>query len=107
MQIHTRDTALKVKEHSHTLNFPVNSALLIAKYGLELFDKCYNWSLPLRSVGIRAINLKGEGAAVQEDLFGEADREQRIERIENSISSVRDRFGKDSIKRGRILDRNK
>lgn len=103
VQIHTRDTALKVKETSHATDSPVNSALLIAKYGMELFDKSYNWALPLRSVGIRAINLNS-GGAVQEDLFGKTEKQEKIEKIENSVFAVRDRFGKKSIKRGSILD---
>ncbi len=103
IQVHTRDTALKVKEVSHSVEAPVNSALLIAKYGMELFDKTYHWNLPLRSVGIRAINLKGDAVAVQEDLFGASDTNDRIEKIENSIYSVRGKFGKGSVKRGRNI----
>ena len=104
IQVHTRDTALKTKEYAHSVSVPVNSALLIAKYGIEIFDKSYNWLLPLRSVGIRAINLKGEGTAVQDDIFGENQMNLKIEKIENSIFSVRDKFGKNSIKRGRTLN---
>lgn len=103
IQVHTRDTALKVKETSHSIEAPVNSALLIARHGMELFDKTYKWNLPLRSVGLRAINLKGESVAVQADLFGEVNEDEKIEKIENSIYTVRDKFGKKSIKRGRNI----
>ena len=103
VQVHTRDTTLKIKEYSHSVETPVNSALLLARYGMELFDKSYGWQLPLRSVGIRAINLNGEGFAVQEDLFGNAKRSAEIEKIEDSLSAVRKRFGKGSIKRGRTM----
>lgn len=103
VQVHTRDTALKVKEFSHSLEAPVNSALLIAKYGMELFNKSYNWKLPLRSVGLRAINLKGNGAAVQADLFGAREHDAKIEKIEDSIYGLRGKFGKQSIKRGRTI----
>lgn len=100
VQVHTRDSALKIKEFSHTVETPVNAALLIAKYGMELFDKSYEWRLPLRSVGVRAINLKGEGFAVQQDLFGKTEQFKKIEKIEDSLFKVRDKFGKESIKRG-------
>ncbi len=103
IQVHTRDTALKVKEVSHSIDYPVNSALLIAKHGMELFDKTYRWNLPLRSVGIRAINLKGDTVAIQEDLFGASDQNEKIEKIENSIYCVRGKFGKSSVKRGRNI----
>lgn len=103
VQVHTRDTTLKVKETAHATDIPINSALLIAKYGMELFDKTYTWNLPLRSVGVRAINLKGEGLAVQEDLFGEIRQNEKIEKMEDSLFSVRNRFGKNSVKRGTTL----
>ncbi|MBO7520319.1 MAG: DNA polymerase IV [Clostridia bacterium] len=103
VQVHTRDNTLKTKEYSHSVDMPSNSALLIAKYGMELFDKSYKWNLPLRSVGLRAINLKGDCVSVQEDLFGHAAEADRQEKIEDSLFSVRGRFGKDSVKRGRIL----
>ena len=101
VQIHTRDTALKIKETARVMDMPTNSALILAKCGIELFDKTYKWDLPLRSVGIRAVNLKGDAVAVQEDLFGESNKNEKIEKIENSIYDVRGKFGKGSIKRGR------
>ncbi len=103
IQVHTRDTALKVKETSHALEMPVNSALLIARFGMEIFDKAYRWDLPLRSVGLRAINLKGDNVVVQTDLFGERNQDEKIEKVENSIYTVRGKFGKKSIKRGRNI----
>ena len=103
VQVHTRDTSLKVKEYSHSISVPVCSAMLIAKHGMELFDKSYAWNLPLRSVGVRAINLKGENAAVQQDLFGESGEVEKIEQIDSSLFTLRDRFGKGSIKRGRTI----
>ncbi|MBR4910162.1 MAG: DNA polymerase IV [Clostridia bacterium] len=103
VQIHTRDTSLNIKEVARATAVPVNSALLIAKYGMELFDKTYRWNLPLRSVGIRAINLKGDNVAVQEDLFGLSLKDEKIEKVEDSLFDLRNRFGKSSIKRGRTI----
>ncbi len=103
IQIHTRDTALKVKETARALDCPVNTSLLIAKRGMEIFDSVYEWSLPLRSVGLRAVNLKDGYFAVQEDLFGDRSEEKREELIENSIQNVRNRFGKESIVRGTTM----
>lgn len=103
IQVHTRDNTLKVKEYSRSVETPSNSALMIAKYGMELFDRSYEWRLPLRSVGIRAINLKDNCFAVQEDLFGQSQKAEKLEKIEDSLFSVRGRFGRESVKRGRIL----
>lgn len=103
IQVHTRTVSLKVKEFSKSFSGGINSALLIAKKGMQLFDENYHFEQPLRSVGIRAIRLTDE-LAVQQDLFGVAVNDEREEHIEDSIQTVRDRFGCDSIKRGRIIE---
>ncbi len=102
IQVHTRDTALKVKEFSHSLENPLNTAILIAKQGMELFEQNYDWHLPLRSVGLRAVGLKSENIAFQRDFFGTDDDNDRQEKIEDSIEYIRQKFGNTSIKRGRI-----
>lgn len=107
VQVHTRDISLKVKEFSHTFNLPVNTALGIAKRGMELFDESYRFNLPLRSVGIRVTSLRCENVAGQADIFGDFADEERNEQIENSVYAVREKFGRESIKRCRIINKRK
>lgn len=104
IQVHTRDTTLKTKEYSHTITNPLNTSILLAREAIKIFEQNYNWDLPLRSVGFRVTNLKGDNVAFQQDLFGDASYDQRQEIIENSILNVRKRFGTDSLKRGTICD---
>lgn len=104
IQLHTRNTALKVKETAHTFSVPVNSAMMLAKKAMELFKSVYKWDIPLRSVGFRAINLKDGSCAVQQDFFGDTAVAKRQEDIENSIQTVREKFGFESVKRGRIIN---
>lgn len=99
VQIHTRDTSLKIKETARAMRVPENTAMIIAKSGMKLFKETYKWNMPLRSVGLRAINLKTDGFAVQQDIFGEAAANEKEVKIEKSMSAVRDKFGKSSIKR--------
>lgn len=100
VQVHTRDTNLKIKEFSRTLQSPINNSILIAKQGMRLFEQNYNWNLPLRSVGLRVQNLKGENVAFQQSIFGSEKSEEQAEKIENSILEVRKKFGRQSLKRG-------
>lgn len=104
VQVHTRDTSLKTKEYSHTLNNPLNTSILLAKEAIKIFEKNYNWDLPLRSVGFRVTNLKGDNVAFQTDIFGEQSDDQKQEIIENSILNVRKKFGNKSLKRGTNCD---
>ncbi len=104
IQVHTRDTNLKTKEYSHTLTNPLNTSILLAREAMKIFQKNYNWGLPLRSVGFRVTNLKGDNVAFQTDIFGQESDEQKQEIIENSILSVRKKFGNQSLKRGTNCD---
>ena len=104
IQVHTRNTSLKTKEYSQTLSIPLNTSILLAREAIKIFEKNYTWDLPLRSVGFRVTNLKGDNVAFQTDIFGEQAFDERQEIIENSILKVRKKFGVDSLKRGTICD---
>lgn len=100
VQVHIRTSSLAVKEFSHSFNNTTNCALTLAKYGFEVFNQNYKFSEPLRSVGLRAINLKTDSSAVQQDIFGNSENNIKTEQIEESVYKVRQKFGKSSVKRG-------
>ncbi len=100
IQLITRTPDLISKEFSQKLDTPTNVGLIIAKAGMELFKN--NKVLPLRSVGIRAINLKKDCGYVQQNLFSESDAEKQNE-IENEMDEINKKFGKNSIKRASVM----
>ncbi len=104
VQVHIRTASLAVKEFSLTFRDTTNSSLIFAKRGFELFCKNYTFGEPLRSVGLKAINLKDTTTAVQQDIFGDDDRKAEIERIEDSIYELRQKFGNSSIKRASTVE---
>ncbi len=106
VQVHIRTTSLSAKEFSHTFNYTTNSALRLAKEGFRLFKSNYVFGEPLRSVGLRAINLKDNESAVQQDLFGEDEREAELEKIEDCVYELRKKFGKSGVKRGTTVNRS-
>ena len=100
VQVHIRTAALSVKEFSHSFNDSTNCSLTFAKRGFELFCRNYTFGEPLRSVGLRAINIKDSKSAVQQDLFGENEQYEELEKIDDSVYELRKKFGKNSIMRG-------
>ena len=104
VQVHIRTASLSVKEFSLSFHDRVNSSLVLAKRGFELFLRNYTFGEPLRSVGLRAINLKdSDDSAVQQDIFGESEKDLETEKIEDSIYELKQKFGKSSIKRGTTI----
>lgn len=107
VQVHIRTASLTVKEFSTTFHDMINSSITLAKRGYKLFTENYTFGEPLRSVGLRAINIKDTKNAVQQDIFGESQNERKIEKIDDSIFELREKFGKSSIKRASIVDNKK
>lgn len=100
IQVHIRDSNLTVKECSRALKAPTDLSPIIAEEAMDIFKENYFWEIPLRSVGVRAINLKKDGGAEQTDIFSDAEFNRKREIIEDSIYSIRTKYGKTSLKRG-------
>ncbi len=103
ISVHVRTASLSVKEFTKTYIEPTNSALLLARRGMALFQEHISFSEPLRSVGIGAIHLKNGSCALQEDLFGNFEKQWKQETIENSVYRLRQRFGRTSITRATVV----
>jgi len=70
---------------------------MIAKAAFDLFSKSYTWNNDIRSVTVRAINLTSQTEPEQLTIFSDASSVQKRERLEDTIESIRERFGKNSI----------
>ncbi len=103
VQVHIRTASLSVREFSLTYPTTTNCALTLAKRGFEVFKANYKFGESLRSVGLRAINLKTEIFANQLDMFGDDTEEQKNEQVEESVYNLRKKFGKEALKRGRNI----
>lgn len=99
VQVHIRNAALSIKEFSRSYPDSVNGAKIIAERGMELLNEHFGFTEPLRSVGLRAINLRGYQTAIQEDIFGDSEKRETEEKIESSIYELRKKFGSTSITR--------
>ncbi len=103
VQVHIRTVSLQIKEFSHTFPESTDCVPVLAKHGFELFTQNYSFKEPLRSVGLRAINLKEGRSAVQTGFFTDIKKEIKLEQLEDSIHLLRKKFGDKSIKRGTVI----
>ena len=103
--IHIRDNTLFSKQWQTALDMPTQSPMLIAKAAFALFEKRYDWRNPIRSVTIQAINLVPQDTPRQVDLFMNIEKIEKAERLDQCIETIRQRFGKNSIRNG-ILFQN-
>lgn len=104
VQLHLRTDQLVITEPQTRLEAPCQLGIELAKAGFRLFKEEYDFSRPLRSIGIRAIGTQPEAdGGGQLLLFGDNEEEQHLQVIERQMDSLRTRFGKSCIQRGRLV----
>ena len=101
--IHIRDNTLSTRQWQTKLDLPTQSSMIIAKRAFQLFEAKYGWHHPIRSVTVQAINLIPQDTPCQIGLFVDIERQEKLERLEKCIETIRKRFGKDSIRNGVLL----
>jgi len=100
IQISVRDSEFGRIERQKILFSPTYLASELAEEALMLIDEAYDFKIPVRAVGIKAINL------VDSDLYQMTIYEQdklKKEQLEISIDSIRKRFGNLSVTRGIVM----
>ncbi len=97
VQITVRDSALNVYEKQKVLFNDTDSARVIHECAVELFKESYDWHLPVRSIGVRLTDLVSSDAPEQLSLFEEVDRNEKEDRLEKTVDTIRERFGKKSL----------
>ena len=91
------DKQIAGKQWQCQLPVRTHSAAIIAKEAYRLFERCYGWEYPIRSVTVRAINLCSQDLPEQLQFFSDAATVERKEKLETAIEDIRRRFGKYSI----------
>ncbi len=86
--------------HQTTLFSPTNTTNVIHETACRLLKEFWR-SAPLRLLGIRATKLNTENYT-QMNLFDMAENE-KLEKLEKALDSIRNRFGTDAIKRARFI----
>lgn len=86
------------------LDFPTDLAYTISNAAVKLFEENLNFEKPFRAVGVRALNLiERDSPATQISMFENGENE-KIKIIEDNVISIRNKFGKDSIKRASSIN---
>lgn len=98
--IHIRDNTLYSKQWQTRIDMPTQSPMIIAKAAYQLFERKYAWQNQIRSVTVQAINLVPQDTPRQIDLFMDIEKMDKLEKLDRCIETIRQRFGKDSIKNG-------
>ena len=103
VQIYLRDNKLYSITRQKKIKKPTYLSTDILAAAMELLVNSYDWQNPLRSVGVRAIDLVTENSYMELSLFDNNDKIIEQENLAHTIDSLRKRFGHDSILRASCL----
>ena len=97
--ISIRDNGLYHFTRQMHLREPTDITDEIMKAAMELFRYHYDWSHPIRSLGVRGADLVTADIPVQMSLFMNEERRAKQEMMDKAVDEIRRRFGYFSIQR--------
>lgn len=97
--ISIRDNGLYHFSRQMHLREPTDITDEIMKAAMELFRDNYDWSHPIRSLGVRGADLVTADIPVQMSLFMNEEKRTKQEKMDKAVDEIRRRFGYFSIQR--------
>lgn len=102
VQLGVRDNELQSYERQGKLSYPNRTAKALFEKAFELYKRNHSSGKPVRSLSVRACRL-----SVQENeqlsLLPDVAAIQKQEELENTVDTLRSRFGPFSVRRGILL----
>lgn len=91
--------------HQAVLDTPISATNIIYRQALALFDELWDGT-PIRLLGIRTSKLVSDSEPTQLNLFDyNAPVSEKQQKLDAALDSIRQKFGKDAIKRGSLLEK--
>jgi DNA polymerase-4 len=104
VQVSIREYDLKFCERQGKLEQPSYITNNIAEKAMDIFKTRYNFTKPLRSIGVKACDLVPETVMIQNSFFDDIAQDEKREKIAKTVDWLRNMFGYEIIKRGITLE---
>lgn len=95
-----RDEKLVRTERRQKLSQPTRLVEPIVNSAMELYRKNFSYLPEIYSVTIGASDLVDDDICPQMSLFADTEKEEKMEKLESEIETIRNKFGKGAIIRG-------
>lgn len=89
---------LNYASHQMRIKNPTNITIELYRYSCQLFVELWDKNTPIRHLAVHTASLLSGGAPRQMDLFDITDY-VRLETLDKTIDTIRNRYGNDSVKR--------
>lgn len=92
LTISVRDNQLNTFTRQCRMTVPTNVSSEFVKYAMQLFKANYNWSNPVRSLGISVTDFDYDNI-FQFDLAGTVQKREKLETLELAVDKLKDKYG--------------
>ncbi len=93
----------KRKNHQKKMPYATNSTDTIFSFVKETFLEFYD-NIPIRLIGVRITDFTDK-KVVQTSLFDSIDKEEKNEKIDNTLDELKEKFGNNIIKKASALNK--
>lgn len=99
VKVSVTDSFLATHGKQERLSVPIKNAKEICERACRLFSEFYDWSAPVRAVGVSVSDFANEG----EDLFDFAPSAQKNEKLDEAVYKLKEKYGHNCLQRAEIL----
>ena len=107
VQLYVRNSELSFCSWQKRLEMATQDEGTIALAAYSLLEEKYSWRNPIRSITVTAIQLDSSQNPTQLSMLLDYERLVRREKLNESIDSIRDRYGKYAVIPALVLDEKK
>lgn len=107
VQLYVRDSELSFCSWQKRLEMATQDEGTIALAAYTLLEEKYSWRNPIRSITVTAIQLDSSQNPTQLSMLLDYERLVRSEKLNESIDTIRDRYGKYAVIPALVLDEKK
>ena len=107
VHLYVRDNKLFNTGWQSQLLVPTYDENVIAGKAFGILKENYTWEKPVRALTVTATGLVPKTSAVQTNLFFDAEKADKREKLCKSMDVIRERFGKKAVVPAVILNENK
>lgn len=101
ISVHLRTSEFKHFSHQAVLDGATNITAQLYAAACRIFDEAWDRVTPLRQLGVQVTRLSGEPYQ-QYDFFSDPVQYERKLRLDETVDSLRDKFGEDIIQRAKF-----
>lgn len=107
VQLYVRDSSLAFSSWQKQLEVATQDESDIAMAAYALLEEKYSWRTPIRAITVTAIRLDSSQNPTQLCLLYDYRRHERREKLNQSLDTIRDRYGKRAVIPALVLDEKK